>query len=105
VQGADAARGVRVAVCAPSSGGTIDLTSPVDDRGGLGRELAGFLRGRGEGMYALVLESPDPDATAGALRAKGIDLRPSATDPKQWEIDAAAVHGARMLLEARSVAI
>lgn len=47
-------------------------------------------------MYALALESPDPEATARFLRAQGIELRRSAAEPAQWEIDAAAVHGARI---------
>jgi methylmalonyl-CoA/ethylmalonyl-CoA epimerase len=101
LQATDPARGVRVAVCAPSSGGRIELTSPIDDRGSFGRELSGFLRERGEGMYALVLESADLDATANALRAKGIGLRRCDADPGQWEIDAAAVHGARIRFEPR----
>ncbi|HSD09445.1 MAG TPA: VOC family protein [Candidatus Binatia bacterium] len=104
LQGDDAARGVRVAVCTPSSGGTVELRSSLGDRGGLGRELAAFLREHGEGMYALVLESANLDATASALRARGIDLQRSATDPAQWEIDAAVVHGARIRIEPRSAA-
>ena len=95
----DSARGVRVALCAPASGGTIELRSPIDDRGSAGRELAAFLRDRGEGMYALVLEASDPEATAGALRATGISLQRSAADPTQWEIDPAAVHGVRLRIE------
>jgi methylmalonyl-CoA/ethylmalonyl-CoA epimerase len=104
LQGAESARGVRVAVCAPSNGGKIELRSLIDDHGGSVRELAGFLRERGEGMYAVVLESADLDATAEALRAKGIALQRSAADPTQWEIDAASVHGARIRIEARSAA-
>lgn len=102
LQAADPARGVRVAVCAPSSGGRIELTSPIDDRGSLARELAAFLRERGEGLYALVLESDDLDATASALRANGVGLRRCDAEPAQWEIDAAAVHGARIRIEPRS---
>lgn len=101
VQGADAARGVRIALCTPASGGTIELRSPLDHRGSSGRELAAFLRGHGEGMYALVLESSAPEATASALRAKGISLQRSAADPAQWEIDPAAVHGVRLRIEPR----
>lgn len=101
---AEPVSGVRIAVCAPPSGGRIDLASPTDDRGSFARELAAFLGSRGEGMYALVLESADVDATARTLRAKGIDLRRSAADPKQWEIDDAAVHGARIRIEPRSAA-
>jgi methylmalonyl-CoA/ethylmalonyl-CoA epimerase len=101
MQGANAAHGVRIALCTPASGGAIELRSPLDDRGSSGRELAAFLRGRGEGMYALVLESSAPEATASALRAKGISLQRSAADPAQWEIDPAAVHGVRLRIEPR----
>ena len=97
LQGADSASGVRIAVCTPSSGGAIELRSPTG--GSSGRELAAFLRDRGEGMYALVLESSDPEATASALRANGISLRRAAADPSQWEIDPAAVHGVRLRIE------
>jgi catechol 2,3-dioxygenase-like lactoylglutathione lyase family enzyme len=104
-QGAESARGVRGAVCAPSSGGQIELRSPIDDQGSSGRELEVFLRERGEGMYALVLESADLDATTRALRAAGIDAQRSATDPVRWEIDPASVHGARIRIERRSAAV
>ncbi|HEX9642047.1 MAG TPA: VOC family protein [Candidatus Krumholzibacteria bacterium] len=105
LQGADSARGVRIAQCAPSSGGRIELRSLINDRGSLGRELEAFLRERGEGMYALVLESADLDATVSILRAKRIALRQSAADPAQWEIDPAAVHGAPIHIEPRSAAV
>ena len=98
----DSARGMRVALCAPPTGGTIELRSPIDDRGSAGRELEACLRDRGEGMHALVLESSDPEATAGALRAKGISPQRPADDSNQWEIDPAAVHGVRLLLEPRA---
>jgi catechol 2,3-dioxygenase-like lactoylglutathione lyase family enzyme len=101
VEPADGARGVRVAVCAPPSGGRIEITSPIDDRRGFGRELAAFLRSHGEGMYSLVLESNDLDATTSALRANGIGLTRCDAEPTWWEIDAAAVHGARIRVEPR----
>ena len=103
LQGADTTHGVRVAACSPPSGGTIELTSPIDQGGSSQRGLAAFVRERGEGMYALVLESPDLEATAKVLRARGIDLRRSAADSTRWEIDPAAVHGARIRIEPRSV--
>jgi catechol 2,3-dioxygenase-like lactoylglutathione lyase family enzyme len=94
--GADSAR---VAVCAPPRGGLIELTLPNDDGGGSRQGVAGFVRERGEGMSALVLESPDPDATATVLRANGIDIRRSVADSSRWEIDPAAVHGARIRID------
>jgi len=96
---ADPSRGVHVALCTPPGGGAIELSSPIDDSGRSGLGLGVFLRERGEGMYALVLESSDPGATASALGAKGIDLRRSALDSSHWEIDPAAVHGARIRIE------
>jgi methylmalonyl-CoA/ethylmalonyl-CoA epimerase len=104
LQGTESARGVRVAVCEPSNGGKIELRSAIDDQRGSARELAACLGERGEGMYALVLESVDLDSTAAALRAKGIALQRSATDPKQWKIDAASVHGVRIRIESRLAA-
>jgi catechol 2,3-dioxygenase-like lactoylglutathione lyase family enzyme len=99
LQGSDSARGMRIAVCTPASGGAIELASPIEDRASAARELGAFLRDRGEGMYALVLESSDPGATANALRANGISLQRAAADPSQWEIDPAAVHGVRLRIE------
>jgi methylmalonyl-CoA/ethylmalonyl-CoA epimerase len=100
--GTDSARGVRIAVCTPASGGAIELRSPTEERTSAGRELAAFLRDRGEGMYALVLESSDPTATVSALRAKGISPQRSAADPGQWQIDPAAAHGVRLRVEPRA---
>jgi methylmalonyl-CoA/ethylmalonyl-CoA epimerase len=105
LQGAESAGGVRGAVCEPSSGGQIELRSPIENGGSSGRALEVFLRERGEGMYALALESADLDATARALRAEGIDAHRSATDPAQWEVDAASVHGVRILIEPCSAAV
>ncbi len=104
LQGAGSAGGARGAVCEPSSGGQIELRSPIDDRGSSGRELDVFLRERGEGMYALVFDSADLEATARALRSEGIDPQRSAGDPTQWEIDPASVHGVRIRIEPRSAA-
>jgi methylmalonyl-CoA/ethylmalonyl-CoA epimerase len=100
---ADSSPGVHVAQCTPPGGGRIELSSPFDDRGKSGRRLAAFLRERGEGMYALVLESSDPGATTSALRAKGIDPRRSALDSNHWEIDPTAVHGVRIRIEPAAV--
>jgi catechol 2,3-dioxygenase-like lactoylglutathione lyase family enzyme len=104
LQGASAG-GVRAAVCEPSSGGQIELRSPIENGGSSGRALEVFLRERGEGMHVLVLESADLDATARALRAEGIDAHRSATDPAQWEVDAASVHGVRIRIEPCSAAV
>ena len=105
LEGAESAGGARGAVCTPPSGGQIELRSRVDEREGPGRELAASSRERGEGMYALVLESADPEATVKALRANGIDPRRSTGDPARWEIDAASVHGARVRIEPSSTVI
>jgi hypothetical protein len=105
LQGAESARGVQGAICTPSSGGEIELRSLMDAPSSSGRELEMFLRERGEGMYALVLESADVDATASTLRAKGIYAQQSATDPAQWEINPASVHGTRIRIEPSSDAV
>jgi catechol 2,3-dioxygenase-like lactoylglutathione lyase family enzyme len=102
VVGADSARGVEIALCVPPNGGAIELTLPIEGGGILGQGLATFARERGEGMYALVLESPDPEATATVLRAKGIDVRRCGADSTRWELDPAAIHGARICIEPRS---
>ena len=97
--------GVRHAVCTPPSGGEIHLVTPSGSGGAFGAEISRFLAERGEGMFALVFQSDDLAATRQALEAKGVTLRRPPGDSAAWEIDAVAVHGARMRIEDRPSAL
>jgi catechol 2,3-dioxygenase-like lactoylglutathione lyase family enzyme len=87
----------RRAICAPREGARIELLAPV----GSGGPIARFLHERGEGMYALVLESDDLDATVRALWAKEVPVRRVEGDAAAWEIDRGAAFGALIRLEGR----
>jgi catechol 2,3-dioxygenase-like lactoylglutathione lyase family enzyme len=99
---ADAQRGVVAAFCVPPAGGRIELTLPVD----LGRPFAAAISERlgraGEGMFALVVQAPDPAAVASALRARGLRAGSFAGEAGVVEIDPESLFGARLLVESKS---
>ncbi len=64
-----ASLGARVGMCAPPGGSNIELMAPADPTKPLSQALQSFLDRRGEGLYALMLEAPDPDAEALELAA------------------------------------
>jgi hypothetical protein len=68
----DVERGVHVATCTPPRGGVIDLVAPFDTDQPFARSLHEHLRDHGEGMYALVLETPEPAAAVGVLGERGL---------------------------------
>ena len=52
-------------MCVPPGGSNIELMAPADPAAPLSQALRStFLDRRGEGLYALMLEAPDPDAEA-----------------------------------------
>ena len=71
----DRARGVAVAHCHPPKGGVIELVSVRDESRPFAATITRHLREDREGMYALVLESPDLQATAASLRGHGVGAR------------------------------
>jgi catechol 2,3-dioxygenase-like lactoylglutathione lyase family enzyme len=66
--------GAHVAMCVPPGGSNIELMAPADPDRPLSRALQTFLDRRGDGLYALMLEAPDPDAEAVELAARGLDV-------------------------------
>ncbi|GMU47495.1 MAG: hypothetical protein AMXMBFR26_22770 [Porticoccaceae bacterium] len=96
----DRARGVAVAHCHPPKGGIIELVAVRDESRPFAQAIAGHLREDREGMYALVLQSPDLQATAASLRGHGIGVRPAADDPAVLEIPRADAFGALIRIEA-----
>ncbi|MBW2447407.1 MAG: VOC family protein [Deltaproteobacteria bacterium] len=95
----DAKRGIRSAICTPPSGGVIELISVVDRNHPFAAPVAGFLEDGREGLYALVLQSPDLADTASKLAARKLEVThpPGAADV--LEIDRGATFGARIWIE------
>lgn len=96
----DHERGVAVAHCHPPKGGFIELVAARDESRPFAQAIAQHLREDREGMYALVLQSPDLQATAASLRSHGIGAGPAADDPEVLEIPRADAFGARIRIEA-----
>lgn len=96
----DPEQGIRSALCRPPSGGIIELVTASDSSRGLGRAIATHLEEEREGMYALVLESPDLPTTASQLIDRGIRVAEAAEGAQVLEIDPADTFGARIRIRA-----
>lgn len=70
----DVARGVQRVLCHPPTGGTIELVAVVDESRPFARSVGEFLNSTGEGMYCLVLQSADPNASAKILAERGLNV-------------------------------
>lgn len=95
----DAERGVRSAICSPPSGGAIELVSVTDQARPFAKSIKGFLDGNREGMYALVLQSRDLQASAKALAARGLEVGTSADSPEVLEVPRPSTFGALLRIE------
>lgn len=99
----DAERGVKTAICTPASGGVIELVSAQDSErpdAPFARSVREFLDSDREGMFGVVLQSRDPEASRRALLARGIEVAPSGESPDVLEVDPSATFGMRMRIEA-----
>lgn len=95
----DAKRGIRSAVCTPPSGGVIEFVSVQNRNQPFAESVAEFLASRGEGMYALVLQSRDLQRSTRTLAARGVEVHNVAGLPDLVEIERASTFGARLWLE------
>lgn len=68
--------GARIAMCVPEGGSNIELMSPEVREAPLSQSLQRFLDRRGQGLFALMLEAPDPDAEAETLAGRGLNVLP-----------------------------
>ena len=84
---ADAGRGIRSAICTPPTGGVIELVSVDDAQQPFARSIANFLDEGKEGMYALVLTTPDLESTSLALTARGAELHVAGDSADVREIE------------------
>jgi catechol 2,3-dioxygenase-like lactoylglutathione lyase family enzyme len=96
----DAERGVQAAICTPASGGVIELVSVRDSKRPFARSVREFLDTNREGMFAVVLQSRDLQASRHALLARGVEVAPSDESPDVLEIERGATFGMRVRIEA-----
>ena len=68
--------GAKLAMCVPEGGSNIELMSPAEPQAPLSQSLSRFLERRGEGLFALMLEAPDPDHEAAGLAQRGLNVLP-----------------------------
>src|SRR5579883_1025223 len=85
--------GVRIAMCAPRGGSNIELMSPADPSKPLNASLQRFLDRRGEGLFALMLEAPDPNAEADELASRGLDVLPLMPGAGGRDVHPRSTHG------------
>jgi catechol 2,3-dioxygenase-like lactoylglutathione lyase family enzyme len=93
----DAARGVKSAICHPPAGGLIELVAVDDAEQAFAQSLEEFLQTRGEGMFALVLQTEDLAQTTEVLSQRGLNL--SALTDDAIEVALADTCGARIHIE------
>ncbi len=96
----DQHRGVRSAICRPPTGGAIELVEVADASKPFASSIAGFLEDGREGMYALVLQSPDLEGTAKALKSKGLNVSRSIDSDSIIEVPREDAFGALIRIEA-----
>ena len=87
------ALGAHVGMCVPPGGSNIELMSPATPGAPLAASLQKFLDRRGEGLYALMLEAPDPDAEAEALAERAIEVLPLMEGAGGRDLHPRSTHG------------
>lgn len=85
--------GARLAMCVPAGGSNIELMSPANPQAPLSQSLTRFLKKRGEGLFALMLEAPDPDQEADRLLNKGLSVLPLMAGASGRDIHPKSTHG------------
>ena len=85
--------GAHVAMCVPEGGSNIELMSPGRPEAPLSQSLQKFLDRRGQGLFALMLEAPDPDAEAEELLARGLDVLPLMEGAGGRDVHPRSTHG------------
>lgn len=68
--------GAHVGMCQPKGGSNIELMAPATPSAPLALSIQRFLDRRGEGLFALMLEAPDPNVEATSVAAGGLDVMP-----------------------------
>ncbi len=85
--------GAHVGMCVPPGGSNIELMAPGDPAAPLSQALRSTLDRRGEGLYALMLEAPDPDAEAVELAGRGLHVMPLMAGAGGRDVHPRSTHG------------
>jgi catechol 2,3-dioxygenase-like lactoylglutathione lyase family enzyme len=85
--------GAHVGMCVPEGGSNIELMSPADPSKPLSQALQKFLDRRGDGLYALMLEAPDPDVEAETLAERGLEVLPLMEGASGRDVHPRSTHG------------
>jgi len=85
--------GAHVGMCMPVGGSNIELMAPADGGQPLSQALGKFLDRRGDGLYALMLEAPDPDAEALELASRGLEVLPLMRGAGGRDVHPRSTHG------------
>ncbi len=85
--------GAHVAMCVPEGGSNVELMAPSDPAAPLSLALQKFLDRRGDGLYAMMLEAPDPNAEAVELAERGLDVLPLMPGAGGRDIHPRSTHG------------
>lgn len=85
--------GAHVGMCQPDGGSNIELMAPSNPDEPLSQALQKFLDRRGEGIYAMMLESPDPNAEADTLLKRGVKVLPLMRGAGGRDIHPSSTHG------------
>jgi hypothetical protein len=84
--------GAKLAMCL-GEGSNIELMSPADPAAPLSLSLQRFLDRRGEGLFALMLEAPDPNAEAELLLDRGLNVLPLMAGAGGRDVHPNSTHG------------
>ena len=85
--------GAKLAMCVPEGGSNIEIMSPADPAAPLSQSLDRFLERRGEGLFALMLEAPDPNAEAEDLASRGLNVLPLMAGAGGRDVHPNSTHG------------
>ena len=75
----------------------IELVSAENEQRPLANSIGDFLQSRGEGMYALVLQTENLQQTADVMSERG--LNPAMATPNTIELAPTDTFGARLIIE------
>ncbi len=85
--------GAKLAMCVPHGGSNIELMCPADPKAPLSQSLDRFLKRRGEGLFALMLEASVPDDEAELLANRGLNVLPLMAGAGGRDIHPKSTHG------------
>ena len=85
--------GAKVAMCVPAGGSNIEIMSPGIPDAPLSQSVQRFLDHRGQGLFALMLEAPDPDLEAQVLLERGLNVLPLMAGAGGRDVHPNSTHG------------